>query len=106
LRAKLERRLPSVAKAQYQNNATTLSESEMPTVLRWGPYRPFFCSNEGDEPAHIHVRAGSKEVKFWLHDLTVAVNMGFSAHELGDIIRHLRSNREQLLAAWNDYFGN
>jgi Domain of unknown function (DUF4160) len=78
----------------------------MPTVLRWGPYRAFFYSNEGDEPAHIHVRAGSKEVKFWLHDLTVAVNMGFPAHELGDIIRHLRSHREQLLAAWNDYFGD
>jgi hypothetical protein len=71
-----------------------------------GPYRAFFYSNEGDEPAHIHVRAGSKEVKFWLHDLTVAVNMGFPVHELGDIIRHLRSHREQLLAAWNDYFGN
>ena len=58
----------------------------MPTVLRWGPYRAFFYSNEGDEPAHIHVRAGSKEVKFWLHDLTVAVNMGFPVHELGDMV--------------------
>jgi hypothetical protein len=95
-----------VAKAQHQKNATTLSESEMPTVLRWGPYRAFFYSNEGDEPAHIHVRSGNTELKFWLSDLTMAANMGFSAHELGDIIRHLRSNREQLLAAWNDYFGN
>lgn len=78
----------------------------MPTVLRWGSYRAFFYSNEGDEPAHIHVRAGNKEAKFWLHDLTVAMNVGFPAHEPGDIIRQLRSNREQLLAAWNDYFGN
>ena len=78
----------------------------MPTVLRWGPYCAFFYSTEGDEPAHVHVRAGSKEAKFWLHDLTTAANMGFSAHELGDIIRHLRLNREQLLAAWDDYFGN
>jgi hypothetical protein len=54
----------------------------------------------------VHVRAGSKEAKFWLHDLATAVNMGFSAHELGDIIRHLRLNRERLLAAWDDYFGN
>jgi Domain of unknown function (DUF4160) len=54
----------------------------------------------------VHVRAGNKEAKFWLHDLAVAVNMGFPTHELGDIIRHLRSHREQLLAAWNDYFGN
>ena len=72
----------------------------MPTVLRWGPYRAFFYSNEGDEPAHIHVRAGNKEVKVWLHDLTVAVNMGFPARKLSDIIRDLRSNRTQLLTAW------
>jgi hypothetical protein len=78
----------------------------MPTLLRWGPYRAFFYSNEGDEPAHVHVRAGEKEVKVWLHDLMVAANIGFRAHELGDIIRHLRANRDQLMAAWNDYFGN
>src|SRR5260370_284948 len=28
----------------------------MPTVLRWGPYRAFFYSNERGEPPHIHVR--------------------------------------------------
>jgi hypothetical protein len=78
----------------------------VPTVLRWGSYRAFFYSNEGTEPAHIHVRAGDKEVKIWIHDLAVAVNMGFATQEVGDIIRHLRASREQLLAAWNDYFGN
>ncbi|HEY9359774.1 MAG TPA: hypothetical protein VIQ50_05020 [Xanthobacteraceae bacterium] len=25
----------------------------------------------------MHVRAGSKEAKFWLHDLATAVNIGF-----------------------------
>ena len=42
----------------------------------------------------------SEEAKFWLHDLTVcAMNAGFPAHELGDIVRHSdRSNRESLLA--------
>jgi hypothetical protein len=44
----------------------------VPTVLRWGPYRAFFYSNEGGEPAHIHVRSGNKEAKYWLHDLTIA----------------------------------
>jgi hypothetical protein len=71
-----------------------------------GPYRAFFYSNEGDEPAHVHVRAGNKEVKLWLHDLGVAANIGFPAHELGDIIRHVRANRDRLTVAWNDYFGN
>jgi hypothetical protein len=78
----------------------------MPTILRWGPYRAFFYSNEAGEPAHIHVRSGNFEAKIWLHDLTVAANAGYPAHELGDIIRHLKMNREQLLAAWHEYFGN
>jgi hypothetical protein len=78
----------------------------MPTILRWGPYRAFFYSNEGDEPAHIHVRSGAREAKFWLHDFAVAVNSGFPAHELGDIVRHLKANRESLTAAWHEHFGN
>ena len=78
----------------------------MPTVLRWGPYRAFFYSNERGEPPHVHVRAGSKEAKFWLHDLAVAVNIGFRSHELSGIIRKLRAHREELLAAWHDHLGN
>ena len=78
----------------------------MPTVLRWGPYRGFFYSNEGGEPAHIHVRSGNKEAKLWLHDMTVAINAGFPAHEIGDIIRHLKQNRDELVSAWNEHFGN
>ena len=78
----------------------------MPTVLRWGPYRAFFYSNEGDEPAHVHVRAGLREAKFWLHDLSVAVNAGFPAHEIGDIVRHLREHSEQLKRAWQEHFGS
>ena len=78
----------------------------MPTVLRWGPYRAFFYSNERGEPAHIHVRTGNKEAKFWLHDLSVAVNNRFRAHELNAIIRHLRGHHDELLEAWNDHFGN
>jgi hypothetical protein len=37
----------------------------MPTVLRWSSYRAFFYSNERNEPAHVHVRAGNKELKVW-----------------------------------------
>ncbi len=81
------------------------ARDDVPTVLRWGPYRAFFYSNEGDEPAHVHVRTGNKEAKFWLHDITVALNAGFPAHEISDIIRELRQNRDSLLRAWNDHFG-
>jgi hypothetical protein len=34
------------------------------------------------------------------------VNAGFPAHEIGDIIRHLKLNRETLLGAWHEHFGN
>jgi hypothetical protein len=78
----------------------------MPTVLRCGPYRAFFYSNERSEPAHVHVRWEDFEAKFWLHDLTVAVNAGFPSHEIGDIIRQLRSHRDDLLGAWHEHFGN
>jgi hypothetical protein len=78
----------------------------MPTALRWGPYRAFFYSNDRAEPAHVHVCAGGREAKLWLHDLSVAINAGFPAHELGDIIRHLKIHREQLLDAWHEHFGN
>lgn len=78
----------------------------MPTVLRWGPYRAFFYSNERDEPAHIHVRAGEREAKFWVDDLSVAANAGFPAHELNDIIRYLRLRREAIRNAWDEHFGN
>jgi hypothetical protein len=71
-----------------------------------GPYRAFFYSNEGGEAAHVRVRADEKEAKFWLHDLTVAANAGFPAHELGDIVRRLRHEREDLLSALNEYFGD
>jgi hypothetical protein len=71
-----------------------------------GSYRAFFYSNEGDEPPHIHVRAAGNEAKFWLHDLSVAVNAGFPAHELNAIIPHLRQNREMLLSAWHEHLGD
>ncbi len=78
----------------------------MPTVLRWGPYRAFFYSADGAEPAHVHVRSGDMEAKFWLHDLTVAVNVGFRQHEIGAIIRHLRTHQTSLLDIWNEHFRN
>ena len=50
--------------------------------------------------------AADSEAKFWLHDLSVAVNAGFPAHEIGAIIRHLRSQRDILEGKWHERFGN
>jgi hypothetical protein len=86
--------------------STDRGAQNMPTVLRWGPYRAFFYSNEAGEPPHIHVRSGGHEAMFWLHDLSLAVNAGFPAHEIGSIIRHLRSQRDVLEGKWHEHFGN
>ena len=62
----------------------------MPTVLRIGRYRFYFYSNEGQEPPHIHVKAGSDQAKFWLESVTLAANYGFRGHELNEIERLIR----------------
>jgi hypothetical protein len=46
------------------------------------------------------------EVKVWLHDLTTAVNIGFRAHEIGAIIRQLRTPQAELMDARNEHFAN
>ena len=36
----------------------------MPTILRIGPYRFFFFSEESGEPVHVHVIREQTEAKF------------------------------------------
>jgi hypothetical protein len=54
---------------------------------------------------HVHIAKDGREAKIWLHDLTVAVNMGFASHELGEIVRKAREERLAFLEKWNDHFG-
>ena len=75
----------------------------MPTVLRIGPYRFFFYSNEGTEPPHIHVEAGDFEAKFWLQPVALASNHGFGARAIREIERHVNANREKLEEAGHGY---
>jgi len=78
----------------------------MPTVLRWKGYRFFFYSADGWEPAHIHVTKDDREAKIWLENVSVAVNMGFTAQDLNEIVKKTREERESFLRSWNDYFAN
>lgn len=77
----------------------------MPTVMRIGRYRFYFFSNESQEPAHIHVKAGSDEAKFWLDPVSLASNRGFRGHELNEIEDLVEQHQTDLLEAWNDHFG-
>lgn len=77
----------------------------MPNVLRTGPYRVYFYSHEPNEPAHVHVDRDALSAKFWLNPVGLARNLGFSARELRQIERLIREHHQELLEAWNGYFG-
>jgi len=78
----------------------------MPTVLRIGPYRFFFYSNEGREPAHIHVQSGDGEAKFWLEPVGLVWSRGYNRRQTNDIQGHIEEHIDLLLSSWMDYFGD
>ncbi|MDB5326389.1 MAG: uncharacterized protein JWM57_1958 [Phycisphaerales bacterium] len=78
----------------------------MPTVLRVGPYRFFFYSNENTEPPHIHVERDDDYAKFWLQPVQLARNVGFSAHELHELIKLTREHAALFMERWNEHFGH
>jgi hypothetical protein len=75
-----------------------------PTVLRSGPYRFFFFSNESGEPPHIHVQRDRLLAKFWLSPVKLARSTGFSPTDLRRLHALVEENEARLLEAWNEYF--
>ncbi|MBZ0072960.1 MAG: DUF4160 domain-containing protein [Gammaproteobacteria bacterium] len=78
----------------------------MPTILKIGPYRFFFYSNERGEPSHIHVQRERFLAKFWLNPVALAGSKRFASHELRTIQKHVDENREIFLEAWNEHISN
>ena len=76
----------------------------MPTILRIGPYRFFFYSNENSEPAHIHIQRENRLAKFWLKPVTLASSTRFPPKELRKLTLLVNENKETLTKAWNEYF--
>jgi hypothetical protein len=77
----------------------------MPTALRLGPYRCYFYSHEPNEPPHIHVDRDDLSAKFWLAPVQLAGNFGFRAHELRALQSMVEEHSNNLLEAWNEFFG-
>jgi len=80
----------------------------MPTVFRYGGFRFFFYSNEGDprEPIHIHVRDANGEAKFWVgEEIALARSDGFNARTLRQLANLVSENRALIVRSWNEYFG-
>jgi hypothetical protein len=79
----------------------------MPIVLRIGGVKFLFYSNEGNprEPAHIHVRQGRDEAKFWLRPtVAMAYNDGLTARDLNRVQRLVEEHRDYLERARYEYF--
>lgn len=76
----------------------------MPTILRVDGYRFFFYSNEGNEPAHIHIQKAEGYAKFWLNPVNLADTTGFSQRQLQRIEEIIREHVVQLQEAWDEYF--
>ena len=76
----------------------------MPTVLRIGSYRFHFFSDEGHEPAHIHVRTPEGECKFWLEpNIGLARNRGIRPSDLRRIEQLVFEHHTNLLKAFHEY---
>jgi hypothetical protein len=77
----------------------------LPTVLREGGYRLFFYAGDGGEPVHVHIERERKVAKFWLEPMRLARSGDFNRAEIREIERLVATNRERILKAWNEYFG-
>lgn len=78
----------------------------MPTVLRIGPYRFFFYSNENNEPMHIHVQRERALAKFWLRPVSLASSTGFPAQELTRLSKLVHEHTATFVEAWNEFFSS
>lgn len=78
----------------------------MPTALRVEGFRPFFYSDERHEPAHIHVRRGEDEARFWLPPARLSWNDGFNYATLNNLHKIIRENEVLFVEKWNEHFAS
>jgi hypothetical protein len=75
----------------------------MPTVLRIGNLRFHFYSDEGNEPAHIHIANPDGECKFWLLPVSLANNRGIKPKDLRKIEINIFKHLSLLLEKYNEF---
>ncbi len=75
----------------------------MPTVLRIGAFRFHFYSDEGDEPAHIHIDTGDGECKFWLDPVVLAKSVNVSPTDVRKIERLVFEHRNFLMEKYHEF---
>lgn len=78
----------------------------MPTILRLLNWRFHFYSDEGSEPAHIHVDTGDGECKFWLSPVRLARAARVKPVELRSIETTIVERETFFLEKWHEFFGH
>ena len=83
----------------------------MPQIFKIGPYTIFFCSNEDDQPIHVHVaeQANPNATKIWL----TSAGKCYLCHNksliperlLRDIMRMIEARYQDIEARWLEHFG-
>ncbi len=74
----------------------------MPTVLRVGGFRFHFYSEEGNEPAHVHVANADGECKFWLAPIQLAGNRGMKPIDVRTAERLVYEYQDFLLKKYHE----
>jgi hypothetical protein len=77
----------------------------MPTVRRIGPYRMFFYSADRGEPPHVHVEREGRRAKLWLSPVRLQDSGGFGRAEINRLQGLVDRHQQELLKAWNEFFG-
>ena len=80
----------------------------MSVVLRYKGDRFLFFSNEGNprEPIHVHDRKVEATAKFWIEpEVTLESSYKLKSSELTELEQVVRQNRELIVRAWHEHFG-
>jgi hypothetical protein len=64
------------------------------------------ATQEGKEPAHIHVEQVERYAKFWLTPIGLAKSRGFRSNELTELTGLVRQHRTLFEERWNEHFRN
>ena len=71
--------------------------------MRKNGYRFFFYTEEGNEPAHIHVIGKGGEMKIWLEPVEVSKVYRLKPKEQKEVITIVRENIELFLSEWGKH---
>jgi hypothetical protein len=79
----------------------------MPTLLLIQGFRFSFYSNEGAEPAHVHVTKGAANGKIWLEPAaTIAYLHNFTNSEIRSIEAIITAHTDDFKNKWYEFFGS